>query len=105
MPEEIKQLYGHGMPCPNEAVPQHFLDLTHIDQNTKARRGILKTTHGTIETPFFMPVATNAAVKALAHENILDMGAQIILSNTYHLFLRPGMDIIQKSGGLHTFMR
>ncbi len=74
------------------------------DQGTKARNGLLKTGHGDIQTPFFMPVGTKATVKALSHEDLIRTGAQIILSNTYHLFLRPGMDIIKNAGGLHRFM-
>jgi queuine tRNA-ribosyltransferase len=70
----------------------------------KARRGTLRTAHGTIETPFFMPVGTNGAVKTLGAEDLLQMDAQIMLSNTYHLFLRPGLEIIKEAGGLHKFI-
>jgi queuine tRNA-ribosyltransferase len=75
-------------------------------KNTKgsARRGQLRTAHGVIETPFFMPIATRAAVKSLSSEDVKDLGAQIVLSNTYHLLLRPGFDGIQEFGGLHKFM-
>jgi queuine tRNA-ribosyltransferase len=69
-----------------------------------ARRGVLKTAHGKIETPFFMPVATQAAAKHLSLEEVKSMGAQIVLSNTYHLMLRPGSALIKKAGGLHKFM-
>ncbi len=72
--------------------------------NGSARRARLETTHGTIETPFFMPIATRGAVKTLASEDILELGAQIILSNTYHLLLRPGSEGMKKLGGLHRFM-
>ncbi|MDP8266089.1 MAG: tRNA guanosine(34) transglycosylase Tgt [Candidatus Aceula meridiana] len=78
--------------------------LKSIDNITKARRGVLKTAHGEIQTPFFMPVGTCATVKALSHEDLLRMNAQIMLSNTYHLYLRPGLDIIREAGGLHKFM-
>ncbi|MFA5050768.1 MAG: tRNA guanosine(34) transglycosylase Tgt [Patescibacteria group bacterium] len=71
---------------------------------SQARLGKLTTAHGVIDTPFFMPIATRAAVKGLVPEELENLGAQIILSNTYHLFLRPGMEIIKKSGGLHKFM-
>jgi len=71
---------------------------------TRARNGILKTPHGEIETPIFMPVGTLASVKGLSPEEVADAGAQIILSNAYHLFLRPGADIVGKAGGLHKFM-
>ncbi len=69
-----------------------------------ARRGRLTTPHGTIETPAFMPVGTQATVKALRQEDLEELGACIILSNTYHLFLRPGHELIRKLGGLHKFM-
>lgn len=72
--------------------------------HTGARAGILHTPHGDIETPIFMPVGTQATVKGLRPEDLETMGAQIILSNTYHLFLRPGEDIIKKACGLHKFM-
>ena len=75
-----------------------------ISQNGKARRGRLKTAHGTIETPFFMPIATRASVKSLASEDVRALGAQIVLSNTYHLMLRPGYDGMKQLGGLHQFM-
>ncbi|MBU0728217.1 MAG: tRNA guanosine(34) transglycosylase Tgt [Proteobacteria bacterium] len=69
-----------------------------------ARRGELKTMHGTIQTPVFMPVGTQATVKGVTPENLKDLGAQIILANTYHLFIRPGHELIQSLGGLHKFM-
>ena len=74
------------------------------DKNTKARRGIVHTPHGDIQTPVFMPVGTQAAVKAMRPEQVRDMGAEIILANTYHLYLRPGHDIVREAGGLHKFM-
>lgn len=73
-------------------------------KHDRARRGILKTPHGDIETPFFMPIATKGAVKSLASEDVLMLGAQIVLSNTYHLHLRPGFDGMKQLGGLHKFM-
>jgi len=69
-----------------------------------ARRGRLQTPHGVIETPVFMPVGTHAAMKAMTPDQILDTGAQIILSNTYHLHLKPGEKLVEKAGGLHSFM-
>ena len=72
--------------------------------HTGARAGILHTPHGDIETPIFMPVGTQATVKGLKVEDLKDLGAQIILSNTYHLYLRPGEDIVAQAGGLHKFM-
>ncbi len=71
---------------------------------TGARRGRLTTPHGAIETPFFMPVGTQAAVKGLTQEALEELGAEIILANTYHLYLRPGHEVIRKLGGLHQFM-
>src|SRR6267142_229106 len=69
-----------------------------------ARRGGLTTPHGTVETPFFMPVGTQATVKALTQEALEELGAEIILANTYHLYLRPGQELVRKLGGLHQFM-
>ena len=66
--------------------------------------GRLHTPHGTFDTPMFMPVGTQATVKTLSPEELYDMGSQVILSNTYHLFLRPGADLVAKAGGLHKFM-
>ena len=79
--------------------------ITAKDSNTKARAGLLHTDHGMIETPIFMPVGTQATVKAVHQKELTtEINAQIILGNTYHLYLRPGIDIIQKAGGLHRFM-
>lgn len=79
-------------------------ELQKEDLNSNARAGLITTAHGTIETPIFMPVGTVGSVKAVHfHELENDIKAQIILGNTYHLYLRPGMDIIEKSGGLHKF--
>ena len=74
------------------------------DGSTRARLGRLTLTHGVVETPQFMPVGTNATVKALDPDDIAATGATIILSNTYHLYLRPGHERIARLGGLHTFM-
>ena len=71
---------------------------------TGARAGLLHTPHGTFETPMFMPVGTQATVKTMTPEELKEMGAQIILGNTYHLFLRPGEDLVAEAGGLHDFM-
>ena len=79
-------------------------ELLHVDKHTGARRGRLHTPHGVIETPIFMPVGTQASVKTMSPDELKDCGAQIILSNTYHLHLRPGEHLIQKAGGLHKFM-
>ncbi|HVO56945.1 MAG TPA: tRNA guanosine(34) transglycosylase Tgt [Dongiaceae bacterium] len=71
---------------------------------TGARRGQLLTPHGPVETPFFMPVGTQASVKSLRNESLEELGAEIILSNTYHLYLRPGHELVRRMGGLHKFM-
>jgi queuine tRNA-ribosyltransferase len=73
-------------------------------KRTGARAGILHTPHGDIETPIFMPVGTQATVKTMSPEELKEIGAQIILSNTYHLYLRPGHELVKKAGGLHQFM-
>lgn len=74
------------------------------EKHTRARLGEIVTPHGTFKTPMFMPVGTQASVKTMAPEELKEMGAGIILSNTYHLWLRPGEDIVEKAGGLHKFM-
>lgn len=79
-------------------------ELIKKDALSKARRGRITTPHGVIETPVFMPVGTQATVKAMKPESVNDTGAQIILANTYHLMLRPGSDIVRDAGGLHEFM-
>jgi queuine tRNA-ribosyltransferase len=81
-----------------------MFELLKTDPQTKARLGRLTTTHGVVETPVFMPVGTQASVKALDPRELNEMGTQIILGNTYHLNLRPGLDIIRAAGGLHKFM-
>jgi len=79
-------------------------ELLHTDAQTGARLGHLHTPHGIIETPCYMPVGTQACVKAMTPTQVADVGAQIVLSNTYHLYLRPGHELVQKAGGLHRFM-
>jgi len=74
------------------------------DKDCQARVGKLVTNHGEVNTPIFMPVGTNAAVKAMSSEELLSLGTEIILANTYHLYLRPGQEIIKLGGGLHKFM-
>jgi len=81
----------------------HF-ELVAQDRNTMARRGRLRTRHGDIETPVFMPVGTQATVKAMTPAQLQEIGARIILGNTYHLSLRPGPELIERFGGLHRFM-
>jgi queuine tRNA-ribosyltransferase len=76
----------------------------HNDKNSKARLGLLNTKRGIIQTPVFMPVGTQATVKAISPSQLEEMGAEIILGNAYHLYLRPGTELIKKAGGLHKFM-
>ncbi len=80
-------------------------NLLKEEKNTHARLGTIETNYGTFETPMFMPVGTEATVKTLSVEELKDVKAGIILANTYHLWLRPGEDIIDKAGGLHEFMK
>ena len=75
-----------------------------LNNDHLARRGIVKTDHGIINTPAFMPVGTAATVKAVTTSDLLKTGSEILLGNTYHLMLRPGDDLISKFGGLHDFM-
>ena len=79
-------------------------ELLHNEKNCKARYGTLETNYGKYETPMFMPVGTQATVKTLDYREIKEIGSAVILSNTYHLWLRPGEDIVGKAGGLHKFM-
>jgi queuine tRNA-ribosyltransferase len=81
-----------------------MFQLLKTDKTTKARLGRLTTAHGVVDTPVFMPVGTQASVKALDPRELREMGTQIILGNTYHLNIRPGLDIIRAAGGLHRFM-
>ncbi|UCF99292.1 MAG: tRNA guanosine(34) transglycosylase Tgt [Spirochaetaceae bacterium] len=74
------------------------------DPESKARTGHLDLPHGSVETPVFMPVGTNATVKAITNEQLEDLGIRLVLGNTYHLFLRPGLEVLERCGGLHSFM-
>lgn len=78
--------------------------LIHTDKDTKARSGKLETAHGVINTPCFMPVGTQGTVKTLSPLDLESARAEVILANAYHLFLRPGMEVIRKAGGLHRFI-
>lgn len=84
-------------------MPEHF-QVLKTDSATAARRGRLKTRHGLVETPIFMPVGTQGTVKAVTPAHLREIGAQIILGNTYHLNLRPGSELVRELGGLHRFM-
>ncbi|HOW56812.1 MAG TPA: tRNA guanosine(34) transglycosylase Tgt, partial [Smithellaceae bacterium] len=79
-------------------------DLLKKDRESQARLGMIQTAHGVIKTPVFMPVGTQGTVKSLLPEQLQNCGASVILANTYHLYLRPGQDLIKKLGGLHNFM-
>ncbi|MGI6644598.1 MAG: tRNA guanosine(34) transglycosylase Tgt [Bacilli bacterium] len=81
-----------------------YLEIKHVCKQSGARYGILHTPHGDVEVPMFMPVGTLANVKTITPEELKEMGSGVILANTYHLFLRPGEEIVQKAGGLHKFM-
>ena len=81
-----------------------WLEIKHICKQSGARYGVLHTPHGDVETPIFMPVGTQATVKFISPEELYDLHAGVILGNTYHLWLRPGEDVIQKAGGLQKFM-
>ena len=78
-------------------------ELLHVCRQSGARRGRLHTPHGVIETPCYMPVGTQATVKAMLPRDVKEVGSMIILSNTYHLFERPGHELIKEAGGLHEF--
>src|SRR4051812_15785458 len=81
-----------------------FFKLFTKDSLSSARAGIIETDHGTIETPIFMPVGTAGTVKAVHQRELKeDIQAQIILGNTYHLYLRPGLEVLEKAGGIHRF--
>ncbi|MCI8291182.1 MAG: tRNA guanosine(34) transglycosylase Tgt [Clostridia bacterium] len=84
--------------------PAITYELLHVCKQTGARRGVIHTPHGDIQTPVFMPVGTQATVKSMTPEELKEVNAQIILSNTYHLFLRPGHKLVEEAGGLHKFM-
>ncbi|MGP1371010.1 MAG: tRNA guanosine(34) transglycosylase Tgt [Eggerthia catenaformis] len=81
-----------------------WFELKHIEKDTGARYGILHTPHGDVETPMFMPVGTQATVKGIWPEMLHQMKSQVVLANTYHLWLRPGDDVVKMAGGLHQFM-
>lgn len=95
IPRELKQSPIHM---------EKSFELQATDRGTKARRGRLRTAHGVIDTPAFMPVGTQGSVKAVTPRELYELNAQIILGNTYHLFVRPGLEVIKHLGGLHQFM-
>lgn len=82
-----------------------IFNILHKNKNSKARTGVLSLPHGTVQTPVFMPVGTNATVKSITKDELEEIGFEIILANTYHLYLRPGPDLIKEAGGLHGFSK
>lgn len=82
-----------------------IFNIIHKNTNSRARTGVLTLPHGTVQTPVFMPVGTNATVKAITIDDLNEIGFEIILANTYHLYLRPGADLISEMGGLHGFSK
>src|SRR6476646_2726680 len=93
------------VPCHNRYLSPISFEVVAECSSTRARAALLHTAHGTIDTPVFMPVGTQATVKVLTQRDLAeDLGVQILLANTYHLFLRPGHELIRKMGGLHKFM-
>src|SRR5271157_4134236 len=91
-------------PAPVCLILRAMFELLKTDSRTQARLGRLTTAHGIVDTPVYMPVGTQASVKALDPRELVEMGSQIILGNTYHLNIRPGLDIIRAAGGLHRFI-
>ena len=83
---------------------ESIFSIHHNDAKSNARTGLLSLPHGTVKTPVFMPVGTNGTVKAMTNDDLKEIGFEIILSNTYHLYLRPGTEVIDTFGGLHDFM-
>lgn len=81
-----------------------YIEILHQDKNCAARYGLLHTPHGTVELPMFMPVGTQATVKLLSPEELKELGAGVVLANTYHLALRPGSDVVREAGGIQKFM-
>lgn len=82
-----------------------IFSIIHKDKNSRARTGVMNLPHGTVQTPVFMPVGTNATVKAITNDDLNEIGFEIILANTYHCYLRPGVDLIKEAGGLHGFSK
>ncbi len=103
-PAEIVQVYMQSIMVSKGSLGAFAFELENVCPWSGARVGKFHTPHGTVETPVFMPVGTNAALKAMTFDHVLMCGAQIVLSNSYHLYLRPGHELIAQAGGLHKFM-
>src|SRR4051794_3945447 len=103
---QVNQFRGSTASHPTGRVSQRFVmfELITQDAESKARRGRVTTAHGVIETPAFMPVGTQGTVKGVSPRELRELHAQIILGNTYHLFVRPGLNDIRHLGGLHAFI-
>jgi len=95
----------HPPTCPSDARPSHGLQFSLLASDGGARRGQLRLNHGLVQTPIFMPVGTYGSVKAMLPHELEEIGAQIVLGNTFHLWLRPGTRILEQHGGLHGFMQ
>src|SRR3984893_8222044 len=104
-----KEIFARSIVIPSEVEEPVFLigkmfEIIAQDRQSKARRARLTTAHGVIDTPAFMPVGTQGSVKAVSPRELHELNAQIVLGNTYHLFVRPGVEVIKHFGGLHEFM-
>ena len=84
---------------------EKFFEVKHENKNSRARCGVLHLAHGDVQTPVFMPVGTKGTVKALSKDDLEEIGFEIILANTYHMYLRPGADLVKEAGGLHGFTK
>src|SRR5439155_16681563 len=105
-PQFRREKHKHGKLDDLDAKPNSDLmfKLLVQDKESNARRGRLTTAHGEIDTPAFMPVGTQGSVKGISPRELHELNAQIVLGNTYHLFVRPGLDVLKHFGGLHNFM-
>lgn len=104
MPRKRRMNFSHKGHSDDNMNMIKGLTIKKTSDVSAARRGVLRTAHGEIQTPFFMPIATKGAVKTLSSFDIERLGAEILLSNTYHLYLRPGMEVMKAFGGLHALM-
>ena len=106
--DDVRQLYRFNKNAyayiVKERTADMFFDVVSRDAGSSARTGVMRLPHGEVSTPVFMPVGTAGTVKALAADDLREIGFEIILSNTYHLYLRPGMEVVGGAGGLHRFM-
>ena len=101
---QIQRDFSHNAKCNMHNDKMSDFEILYRDVDTAGRRGLLTTAHGKIETPAFMPVGTVGAVKGISPEQLMETGADIVLANTYHLLVRPGVDVVESLGGLHKLM-